>query len=295
MTLAIFIFVVFAAVGRFADFVLGARGGRSVRKRMADFYVSAGESNWFGVFSKSVSAYSQFLTHPLRHGKTWRRVFFVTLSFSLPLNLSVVYSILYDHVHSFTGASRLLFWSPLSVGYICTITFNFFLDVLALLCAINISRQRFNTPFHAFALLSVGIIITYCLIVASVLFSDATMATTAAVSAPNPSAHLSVWKVWISLASFLLMQVILHPWRTNALLGGLYSTYFGLAVAFPMTVLVSILMISLFVYLGRPVLQKPLMLILERLDERVGGVFTAISSAIGIVVGLLTSLQKLLG
>ena len=69
---------------------------------------------------------------------------------------------------------------------------------------------------------------------------------------------------------------------------------FSFAVALPMSLYVLILLTAMVIYYTRPVTQKPLSLILERLEGAKSGVFTIFSSALALIVAILAALRTAL-
>ena len=287
MVIAIFVFFLFSSAGRFADFCLGSRGNRILKDRIAEIYVAAGDGNWQKIPSSYAFAFNQFISFLVGSRQIWYRFIIVAVVYSIPLNLAVMITDL-RHGPSSWGPNS-FFWEyapalPLLILINCLID----AATLSIVYRLSIVAAR-SLTYSALSLL-LGALLIICMFSVAIVLSDATLS----VVTWTDMQHL--WSEWSGKVVGLSGGFLRDPVGsfTTPEIPYSHAPFLCLAVAFPATLYVLGLTTSLFLYVLRPILQKPFLLILERLDEAPGGILTVLGVAMGSVSALLGAVQTVL-
>ena len=291
MSLAIFLLLVLASLGRFADFLLGKRGQRHVKDRLVEWYVRLAGSDWADLLRAAASLVDGFLSRVLGEKVLSRRSIVRLFGLSVVLDVlilvtafSVQNGSLIAGVSFFTRTT--FWWATVSI-LVC----NAVVDALSF--AASRAAYRRLTTFRSHALIAVvvatDVALTYLAVALSVLLTVPTVITGLTASEP---ALPPVWVMWPRRFLAQLRESFLHPWDANMTIGDLNFSLFAASAAIPTALHLLIFAGLMIARLSRPVTQRPLTLMLERLEEAPSGTFTTIGVGLGALAAIVAAFSK---
>jgi hypothetical protein len=296
MAWVILVLVTLIGLGRFADFLLGPRGDRRLKDKLVHFYVCVSEGNWLSVIEISARQYHQFLQLVFeKYRCSWRFLLNVFL-YSFVVSVIVIGSAIYAYAADTADAGIIaaLFTLDLIIEprlrYLFTtiVAINYALDLVSMYLLIRLlAYTKIDSPLKsvtiAWASVSLILIIFTLAVALSMTIGNALM-----IGLPPETRWQLLW--------FWLKMNIMHPWNApSTSIGHINVSIFSVSVLIPFSVLLIIVMCSLVIYYSRGITKTPMLLIIERLEEAKSGVFTIISSATTLIIGIITALQKVLG
>jgi hypothetical protein len=192
----------------------------------------------------------------------------------------------------------LSFWYPFLVFFII----NYLLDLVSLMLLITILARTDWTITKKAVVSTITVLIILLVIFDLAVTLSASIFNVIAMlyigtSRLTPS-HLS----WMSFVWAGAVLSATHPWHSSASIGNPFDptdqinfSIFSVSVVAPLSVLAVIITCSLAMYYSRDLTRRPLLLVIERIEEAKDGVFTVISWAITGIVGIIEALRKALG
>lgn len=298
MALLLLVLATIIALGKFVDFLLGDRGNRNLKDGLVRFYVRIAEGDWSDIFRWSAEKYRAFVSSYLAESMWSYRFFWATLVYSSVLTSIVYFSIAaLDHRSLVLAAKYWLSQPLLWESYACLLTVNYVIDLVALAVLIGLLRS-IAARSRAFWLLhlAVALIVTYALLGIAVQAARMMLSLTLSESIPLLVRFWSFFRLMANV-DFVTM---FNPFGSNAVFAfgnyhfyGLYLLNFS--IAFPMVLYSTILAFAFLVYYTRPITQRPLSLLLERLEGAKSGLFTTLTSAVAVIIGILTAVRSVIG
>jgi hypothetical protein len=319
MAWTIFGLVTLVALGRFVDFLLGDQGTRRLKDRLVAYYVTIAEGDWSEIFRTASGVYLAYLDRIFGNKVVSARFLLAMLTYSVPLTLVILLSVFGFEGGSFYYAVRFATHSNLMQAFGVVVAVNFVIDLTSIAMLVLVLRTlKLRAGLRTLIIFVLAAGFTYFLVTRAIGLSSAAMLVLVDfIDAPpgpdalpcvhffqgggaridDPTFHKTT--DWPCLAYYVL-ATFWHPgryfifWSSTGFKYIFNVAEFSFAVALPMSLYVLVLLTSVMIYYSRSVTQKPLALILTRLEAAKPGLFTILSSALALIVGMLTALQKAL-
>jgi hypothetical protein len=280
---------VLVAMGGFGDFLLGRRGDRAVRAKLADFYVSL-EGDWRAAYQAPAAAIVEYSNATFGR----RPLVFIIRTALLSAFLSTCISIyrvldVSDLMQSRSQtASELIFYLAL---YVLP---NIVGDLFAWTLALSLLRKISTAPpLRAIALLACSIPLSIVAVYITILVQGPFVNFLSSEPRASIGDVLSYALGAIELAfAMLAAELGIIEWE---------SPLFNYNGAAPFLVILPLLMFAVatvagvFVASSRGVLVRPVMFFLERLDEQPKGVLTVSAAGLSVIIGLIAAAVKATG
>ncbi len=294
MTFAIFILTSCIALGHFCDFLIGEKGQRRVKDRLIDAYVHLSEPNWTRIIQSSASSYLRYL-HKL-FGKIMFTKKFIVSVFVYSLGFYLLVWIFRASADGGWGLFR--FYDQYHDVHVIDAT------IYAIILLSNMTIDMLSIRVTMLGLKSVCLfryyVATFCFIVSSSL-------------------------AWLglclgNLSVEIALELNTRPQDFDGIFGGIYWLYlifgqdlkyrgiiyfffggllqpssyrvFSLQIIIPITTFFIVVFGAFVIYFLRPVLQRPLLLVVERLEKSKSGICTSLASVLGALVASLTAWSK---
>jgi hypothetical protein len=293
MASTIFLLISLVALGHFTDFIIGQSGRRKVKDRLADVYVAVAEGDWSTLFRSPAQLFLRYIEKVFSFKSVpvlLRRVILYSVGISLLVDGALLVSSIavYPNVLviplSPSGVSP--FHPPFLLASAAT---NLVFDLWSLLVvkrcmkSIEVVKARYLIP-----LLAMFVCVTFVICVIACMFQ-----TGLSVVVYSRTYHILPSLNEDLHAAYLAALTLPAVLKNNP--QQLYSLLPCIQIILPMTTYIIFCALAYTVYLLRNVLRKPLLIVLERLDEARSGVFTSIAAAISALVGLFEALIKWIG
>jgi hypothetical protein len=281
------------SLGHFTDFIIGQAGQKKVKDQLADLYVAVADGDWSRLFRSPAKLFLSYIDALFQFAKP--------VVFSLRVLIySFIFSMLVDLVLfiSSTNISPSLIVAPLRAEGIppwdklylfVSIVNNSIFDILSIIIVRWLTKSAAGIPATYIVPLlvsSVGIaLVIFLLASMSQNFMLVIVYSRFYGIFPNVYQDLeaAVRAAQGTLVFFFLPQGV----SSN-----LHAMLPSIQVVIPITTYVLFCAAAYVFYLSRNFLRKPLLILLERLDESRSGIFTSLAAAISAVVGLLQALGK---
>ena len=288
--------VTLVGLGKFADFLMGPRGDRRLKDRLITFYVNVSDENWTAIIAIPANSYCRFLQTVFGTRPNSCRFYVAVFLYSTAIFIAVVGGTYYEHPSTMKGA--LSFWYPFLVFFII----NYLLDLVSLMLLITILARIDWTITKKAVVSTITVLITLLVIFDLAVTLSASIFNVIAILYIGTS-RLTPWHLsWMSFVWAGAVLSATHPWHSSASIGNPFDpadqinfSIFSVSVVAPLSVLAVIITCSLAMYYSRDLTRRPLLLVIERIEEAKDGVFTVISWAITGIVGIIEALRKALG
>lgn len=278
MAWLVFILTLLITVAKMTDFLIGRAGNRKINARLADFYFSI-QRDWEIIYQMPAERCAEFLDHLLSF-RAFVQIIRIALIIALPTAALMLVSESSEGSHpwfagtgstQFTMHARGLFLTGNLVGF-----------TMATFASWHIARWFLRKMAGAGprdALLCIALLSSISL---SCIVMGAVVAQTVATISSERT-----------LYDFTSRTYIVDDGAQLALVG--INDYINVLVLLP-SLLVSLLALgSLCLFWFWSALRRPLMVVLERLEERGENTLTAIAIGIAGIAGLVTTYLKAAG
>jgi hypothetical protein len=298
MAWLIAILLTIVALGNILDFFLGRRGQRQLKDRLVDWYILIAGAPWIGVIQFAAKTLDDFLSSLFgRDLISWlslRRAIYI----SGALNILLVTAYLgYDHQFVkwiWRSGGKILRWNIFNIVVVLAI--NVLVDYVSLMYTRKLLRLTLQSA-NAFVLggiLVIEILATLVTVIFVISLSHATMLVFSAGAAIGLNAGFSEKLLMVGqiFVSFFFAFFQNHPWKVMQVHLSTGVVVLGFAVAFVPLLNFLILGLAWSAQASRRFTQRPLSLILERLEESPNGIFTTIAVALSALAGIIAAVAK---
>jgi hypothetical protein len=288
------------ALGNLIDFILGPPGQRKIKDRLVEWYVAVADGNWAEIVHSSARTTSRFLDHLLgirivsmkAIGLTGIASCIVTalvLSIALGFNFSFLKFIVSD--------SKVGFWNGFNM--LCIIAANATVDLVSIAFTRYLLKEvgEANKSRTLIFALLVQVVFTYVSVVFVMALSESIMLIFSGGAFIGLEAgFLERIRMIRTLFLAFFPKVFLSPWREGAAMnfGGTNLLIFGCIAALPTLFSAFVLLAAWTLQSTRKFTQRPVALVIERLEGSPKGLFTTISVALSALAGLVGALTKAL-
>jgi hypothetical protein len=292
----ILVLVTLISLGHLADFLLGARGQRSVKDKLVDTYVGIAEGDWSEAFRVPARQVRHYIDIVFAWAGTTPQfahrvgLYSLAMSFGIDVALWSLDWRAYPNVlviPLFPSGAPAWHVALVAVG----VATNFWLDlasfsILAVVCRLILPAKSFLIPVIVI-ILSAAI---YTLFWLSFLIGSVLLSVVVSIVFDVFPFTVDTYLSLVPIVSDTALFYYLHP---SQLFGQMLpSMVINLQVVVPLTLYVTLVFFSYVISLLRPVAKAPILLVLERLEESKSGVFTAVAAGLSALVALLTAIAK---
>jgi hypothetical protein len=282
MLWVLFALSVFVAIGHFLDFLIGERGQRNIKDRLVNYYVSLAEGNWSAALQIVTDKYRHYIEYVFgRRIVSFRFVTRVAIySGIITVIVCITTTIYFWRVDPILNFARFWEWSRIAI-------INGALDLVSfILLYVTFRAMSSVTLGRAILLLALGMCFVYLAV--SIAVSAAIAVESVGIDTQT-GAHLSIYSRFRGILSHVIVNPLNRGWSMFS------DGVFGFAVGLPILAYVIVMLGGMIMLISKPVSQRPLLLLCERLEGAKSGVFTTLATAITLIVGIIVAFQKAIG
>jgi len=283
MPLAVFLFTLLAAAGSFIDFLIGNSGKKETKDVLVRWYVELGIRSWSDLAIVSANSVDRFLNSLLgQRIWSWRAPVRL-LGFSAVFDIALIVATYAPKAVRGAGLGSVThYWWAIPM----VILSNTVVSAASLGLIRSIYRAVPKTPRpSALAGLTVAdFALAYLGAAATVTLTATTFISIAVYGV--------CFGCWAMLLPQKALSTFAHPWHAPLGLAGTNSALFAISAVLPSLLHFATFLVLYLFSLSKPALQRPIMHVLERLDEGPNGVFTRIGTAFGVIAAILAALKS---
>ena len=300
MAWLVVILLLLVALGNLFDFLIGPPGQRRLKDRLVEWYVVIAGGKWTGIVQSSARTMNLFLNHLLgitnisTKGVLRASIIGTILMFSV---LVISLGIHFPFIKFMASDRKVLLWNSFNI--FCVVVANVALDVISLFLTRYVIRKLEQTSTNGRLLLLLlfqGIVI-YILVATVMTLTESVMLVFSGGAFIGLQANIAEKLVMVRNLFFNLFPLLLrNPWKhgRGMKFGETSLLIFGAIAAVPLIFSILILLASWTLQISRRLTQRPLALLLERLEGSPKGLFTTICVGLSVIAGLLAALAKAL-
>lgn len=289
------------AIGNLVDFLLGPPGQRRLKDRLVDWYVLVAGGTWTGIVQSSARTASEFFSHLFGARTLSSRAIAIAgigSCFLTALVLLISLGLNFWFVRFLASDPKVRFWNCFNM--FCIVGANAIVDVgsVALTRRALKTIERTNSNRSLALVLLTQAILTYISLVFVMALTESVMLIFSGGAFIGLQAAFSRKLQMVRTLFFALFPTILKdPWKEGSAMsfGGTNLFIFGCIAALPALFSVFVLAASGTLRASRRFTQRPIALLLERLEGSRKGLFTIISVALSTIAGLIAALAKARG
>jgi hypothetical protein len=291
MSVTVMLLVTLISTGHLCDFLLGEVGQRRVKDTLVTFYVAAAEGDWLSLIRAPASFFKTYLNTLFRVTSSWAIFVFRVIIFSLIMSVIIYLMMLAFHIPILPSLLVL----PLKSGgmqssgeplFLCTtVAINIIGDLfsisLSYACSTMLCRATSGTAWWLLLLWTVAALFV-------LLFAIGLQNATLEVLFGSTLFGL---RDSVRFAPITFVYSILALWNNAPEM--LRAFLPSIQIMLPITTFLIVVSVSYVLFVARPVLMRPTLLIVKRLEETKAGLLTSIASVLAALVTILGALAKM--
>jgi hypothetical protein len=289
-----FILSAIVALGNFADFLIGTKGQRRLKDRLIAWYLELSESDWSKFVKIAARATADYVNRTFGPHFFTPRFLVRACSLSFLVSSLLLVAALSIAAGSLEKGLEILFATRFFRAVPVILVANCAIDLMSLAITrsvmkhVTVSTSKLRTlgvllvvAGIAYVAVALAVLLTVPSTIVGLTLKDAEL--------PDP---LTIWR---RLIMAKVSEAFSSPWDAKMTIGGINFSVFSIAAAFGAWFHILVLSSSYLLWLSRPVTQKPILLLVTRLEEAPKGLFTTLGIALAAIVGLIAAYQKASG